>query len=100
MVFSYDYARPKIWRQRTKAPPSQAFLIVERCDSAIPRTLHYEGGKRLSYKPLKANIGRLLAPYRPGGRQGDSKQNNDAKCVHFADHFDGHHDAGVQYRAH
>jgi hypothetical protein len=28
-------------------------------------------------KPLDAAIGQLLAPYCPGGHQGDSKQNND-----------------------
>ena len=32
-------------------------------------------------KPLDAAIGQLLAPYHPGSRQGDSKQNNSAKCV-------------------
>jgi hypothetical protein len=31
----------------------------------------------LHWKPLDAAIGRLLAPYRLGGHQGDSKQNND-----------------------
>jgi len=31
----------------------------------------------LHQKPLDAAIGRLLAPYCPGGRQGKSKQNND-----------------------
>ena len=48
-------------------------------------------------KPLVAAIGQLLAPYCPGGHQGNSKQNKDAKCVHFADHFDGQ---PVLYRAH
>ena len=43
---------------------------------------------------------RLPAPYCPGGRQGDSKQNNDTKCVHFADHFNGHVGATVLYRTH
>jgi len=38
--------------------------------------------------------------YHPGGRQGDSKQNKDAKCVHFADHFDGHCGAPVPFRTH
>jgi len=36
----------------------------------------------------------------PGGQQGNSKQNKVAKCVHFADHFDGHRGAPVLYRAH
>ena len=39
--------------------------------------------------PLDADIGQLLAPYCPGGRQGISKQNNDYKCTYFAGHFDG-----------
>jgi hypothetical protein len=54
----------------------------------------------LHRKPLDAAIGRLLAPYRPGGRHGDNQQNDDAKCTHFAGHFDGHRDAAVLYRAH
>ncbi len=44
----------------------------------------------LLWKPLDAAIGQQLAPYRPGGLQGDSKQNDDVKCVHFACRFDGH----------
>jgi hypothetical protein len=54
----------------------------------------------LHQKQLDAAIGRLLAPHCPGGRQGDSKQNEDAKCVHFADHFDGHHGVLILYRMH
>ncbi len=50
--------------------------------------------------PLNAVIGQLLAPYHPGGRQGNSKQNNNAQCVHFADHFDGRGGAMVRYPAH
>ena len=42
----------------------------------------------------------LPAPYCPGGRQSDSKQNNNTKCVHFADHFNGHVGATVLYRTH
>jgi hypothetical protein len=38
--------------------------------------------------------------YRPGGRQGDSKQNKGAKCVHFANQFDGQRGAPVLYGAH
>ena len=49
----------------------------------------------LHRKPLDAAIGRLLAPYCLGGRQGDSKQNNDVLCAHFDGHFDGHRDAAV-----
>jgi len=51
-------------------------------------------------KPLYAAIGWLLAPYRPSGRQGDSKQNKDVICTHFYGRFDGHHDAAVLYCAH
>ncbi len=42
----------------------------------------------LHQKPLDAAIGQLLAPYSPGSHQGDSKQNEDANYVHFADHFE------------
>ena len=51
-------------------------------------------------KPLNAAIGQLLAPHCPRGHQGNSKQNNDAQCVHFADHFDGRGGATVLYRVH
>jgi hypothetical protein len=51
-------------------------------------------------KPLDAAIGGLLAPYRPGGRQGDSKQYTDVICTHFDGRFDGHHNVVVLYRAH
>jgi len=54
----------------------------------------------LHRKPLDAAIGRLLAPYRLGGRQGDSKQNNVILCTHFDGHFGGHRDAVVLYREH
>jgi len=53
----------------------------------------------LHWKPLDAAIGRLLAPYHLGGRQGDSKQNNDVSCTHFDGHFGGHHNAAVLSRA-
>jgi len=54
----------------------------------------------LHRKPLDAAIGRLLALYRLGGCQGDSKQNNDILCTHFDGLFGGHHDAAVLYRTH
>ncbi len=54
----------------------------------------------LHRKPLDAAIGQLLAPYRLGGHQGDSKQNNDVLCAHFDGHFYGHHDAAVLYCMH
>ena len=50
--------------------------------------------------PLKAAIGQLLAPYCPGGRQGNNHHNNNATCTHFAGRFDGHRDAMVLYCAH
>ena len=54
----------------------------------------------LHWKPLDAAIGQLLAPYCLGGRQGNSKQNNNVLCTHFDGRFDGHRDAVVLYRAH
>ena len=54
----------------------------------------------LLWKPLDVAIGRLLAPYRLGGHQSDSKQNNDVICTHFDDHFNGHRDAAELYRVH
>jgi hypothetical protein len=53
-----------------------------------------------SRKPLDAAIGRLLSPYCPGSRWGNSKQNNNKKCTNFAGHFDGHGGASVGYRTH
>jgi len=38
----------------------------------------------LFWKPLDATIRRLLAPYCPSDRQGNSKQNNNVKCTDFA----------------
>ena len=51
-------------------------------------------------KPLDATIGRLLAQYRPGSRQGDNQQNNNSKCTHFAGRFNSHHHAAAQYCTH
>jgi len=51
-------------------------------------------------KPLDAAIEQLLAPYRLGGRQGDSKQIIDVICTHFDGRFDGHRDATILYRVH
>ena len=36
----------------------------------------------------------------PDGRQGDTKQNDDAICVNFAEYFDGRGSAPVLYCAH
>jgi hypothetical protein len=41
-----------------------------------------------------------FAPYHLGGRQGNSKQNNNVLCTHFDDHFNGHRDAAELYRVH
>jgi hypothetical protein len=49
---------------------------------------------------LNLAIGRLLAPYRPGGRQGDNQHSDNAKYTHFDGHFDGDRDAAVVYRKH
>ena len=54
----------------------------------------------LHRKPLDAAIGRLLAPYRPGGRQGDNQHSDNAKYTHFDGHLDGDRDAAVLYRVH
>ena len=54
----------------------------------------------LHQKPLDAALGRLLAPYRLGGRQGDSKQINDVLCTHFDGSLDGHRDVVVLYHMH
>jgi hypothetical protein len=54
----------------------------------------------LPRKPLDAAIGRLLAPYCPSGRKGNSKQNNDKKMTNFAGHFDGRGSAPVSNRVH
>ena len=60
----------------------------------------------LHRKPLDSAIGRLLAPYCPGDRQGRNQQNNDDTNTMyystFAAHFDvdGRGGAPVLYRVH
>jgi len=54
----------------------------------------------LHRKLLDAAIRQILAPYRLGGRQGDSKQNIDVICTHFDGRFDGHRNVAVLYRVH
>ena len=49
----------------------------------------------LHRKPLDTAIRQLLAPYCSRGRHGNSKQNNNVKCTHFAGHFDGHGSASI-----
>ena len=104
MVLSYNYAKRNRNRRQwqTNAPPLQAILMamVRRWSDTwgIARCSMSRTG--LHRKPLDAAIGRLLAPYCLGGRQGDSKQNNDVLCAHFDGHFDGHRDAEVLHHAH
>ncbi len=53
-------------------------IHLELPDAACPGLL---------WKPLDAAIGQPLAPYRLGGRQGNSKQIIHDKCTHFDGHF-------------
>ena len=54
----------------------------------------------LHRKPLDAAIGQLLAPYRLGGCQGASKQNNNVLFAHYDGHVVGHRNVVVLYRTH
>jgi hypothetical protein len=101
IVLSYDYAKRNWRRQQTNMhlrcrPFQWPCGGVETKHVALPNT----ACPGLQRKPLDAAIRQLLAPYRPGCRQGDSKQNKDAICTHFDGHFDGHHDVAVLYCAH
>jgi hypothetical protein len=50
---------------------------------------------------FKGNMGHdATSDDRPGYRQGDIQQNDDAKFTHFAGRFDGHPVAAVRYRVH
>jgi hypothetical protein len=71
-----------------------------RCADAIRSKSPDAAWPGLYLKPLDAAIGRLLAPYRPGGRQGDNQHSDNAKYSHFDGHFDGDRDAAVLYPAH
>ena len=71
-----------------------------RCAGAIRSASPNAAWPGLHRKPLDAAIGRLLAPYCPGGHQGDSKWNVNATCTHFAGHIDGRGNAAVWYHAH
>ena len=95
MVLSYDYAKRKRRRRRTNAPPSQAILMTMWSVEAIHAASSNAACPGLLRKPLDAAIGRLLTPYRPGGRQGDSKQYKDVICTHFDGRFNDHHNAVV-----
>jgi len=84
----------------TNVPPLLAILIamaVQWCNTA--RITQW----RRSRAFIKASKRRHWATTRsvlPRQLPGDSKQNSDAKCVHFADHFDGRGCAPVLYRVH
>jgi len=103
MVLSYDYDKQKNRRRRMNAPPLQSQAFQWSCGGieAVHAALPDAALPGLYWKPLDdATIGRQMAPYHPGGCQGDCKQNEGAKCVHSADHFDGHCGASVLYRVH
>jgi hypothetical protein len=51
----------------------------------------------LHQKPLDAAIGQLFALYCSRRCHGNSKQNNNVKCTHFAGRFDGRGGAPVLY---
>ncbi len=101
MVLSYNYAKQKRWRQRTNVPPlCRTFQWPCGGVEAIHASSPNAAWPGLHWKPLDAAIGRLLALYRPGGHQGDSKQNNGVTCSHFAGRFDGCAGPTALYSAH
>ncbi len=51
------------------------------CAGAIQMALPDAAFPGLLQKPLDAGIGRLLAPYRPGGRQGNGQTNNNQQIT-------------------
>jgi hypothetical protein len=82
--------------------PSKKAAATNECtsvkgyfDEAINAALPNAACPGLYWKPLDAAIGRLLTPYRPGGRQGDSKQYKYVICTHFDGRFNGHRNAVV-----
>ncbi len=77
MVFSYDYSSQNRRRRRTNVLRRGPFRWPWRCADAIQSASPDAACPGLHQKPLNAAIGRLLAPYRPGGRQGNNQQNND-----------------------
>ena len=70
------------------------------CADAILRASSNGAHRGLHSKPLEAAIGRLLAVYCPGSRQGDNQLNDSETCTQFVGRFNGHRDAAVLYRAH
>jgi len=75
------------------------FRWTWRCTGAIRRASPNAALPGLHWKPLDAVIGRLLAPYCPGGHQGDNQLSNYETCTQFVGRFDGHRDAAVLLRA-
>ena len=64
-----------------------------RCANAIQSASPDAAWPGLHWKPPDAVIGQLLAPYCPGGCQGNNQHNNNGTCTHFVGSFDGHCDA-------
>ena len=99
-MVSYDYSSQNRRWWRTNAPPLWAIwmaMAVRRCHTE--RIAQCSMTRALLEATVRRHR-RLPTPYCPGSRQGDSKQNNNTKCVHFADHFNGHVGATVLYRTH
>ncbi len=69
------------------------FQWPRECIGVIQCTSPNSAWPGLHWKPLDTAIGQLLAPYCPGGRQGNNQHNDDAKRTLFAGRFDGHRDA-------
>ena len=77
----------------------EAISIAWRCDNAIQLAFPNAACPGLHQKPLDITIGQLLTPYCPGGRQGNSKQNNDENVPTLLA-ISGRGGEPVQYRAH
>ena len=85
---------------RTNEPPSRAVLMANQT--------HWSGTKHIARFSMTRSspeaTGRCYwattCSVLPGGRQGNNQQNNNAKCTHFAVHFDSHHDVATQYCTH
>ena len=88
MVLSYNYSNRNRWRRRTNAPPSLAILIamaVRWCDTArIAWWRRSRAFIKATKRCHRVTTPSVLLQWPPGQR----KQNDDARCVHFADHFD------------
>ncbi len=100
MVMSYDYGKHKKGRQKTNATPLWAILMAMQACWSNTDGITQCGMSRATPEATDAAIGQLIAPYHPGGREGNSKQNDDKKWTNIAGYFDGHDGAPVRYRAH